>query len=410
MHATARQLILGTLDPSSSLHRLAGHVDVLATIWAFVQAQWASDLLTSTLAANSTCVAYSHLDTTKFPEPNERYVNMMPFDMEDIDNTLPPELHVYKPMIEQCLRSLAESERRKKLARRQAALESAKAARDSVEQQSHLAAAAASPSQLIGYLTVHESVVKAGSSQRRPGLHTEGFRLAPHDAGKLEREPFWHGWGFGDVLRPGVVEGGIFMASNVDNSTHVYNALVPPALVGAGGDVEHLRPTLERTMGEPPRPRVRRFSYNTNAHAPMGSAHQDLKGARVKGPISLQANELWWITDRTCVRASKACPRGIPRRHRHGQPSSHTTPTLRALPSSLSCRLIASSLSAALTSSYHDPPCLYTVHCRCALLQAPPIDGAPRGRQPPVLPARRWAHRYLVRRGPMLRHASRTVR
>merc|ERR1712137_742416 len=117
---------------------------------------------------------------------------------------------------------------------------------------------------------VQESVVPAGTSQRRPGLHTEGFTRLTCESGTC------------------------------------LNTLAPPELVGCGGDIEHLRACIQEHLPEPPRPRVRKppdSSARTldQKGAPVGNAHMAPShgGARVKGPISLQANELFWMTDRT---------------------------------------------------------------------------------------------------------------
>ena len=56
-----------------------------------------------------------------------------------------------------------------------------------------------------------ESIVGEGESQRRPGLHTEGFAYLPHQSAKLHEcveEPYWHAWGFGHCMRPGLFSGG----------------------------------------------------------------------------------------------------------------------------------------------------------------------------------------------------------
>merc|ERR1712137_1390214 len=91
-----------------------------------------------------------------------------------------------------------------------------------------------------------------------PGLHTEGFTRLTCESGTCLNTPYWHSWGFGNALRKGEFEGGIFMASTVDDSCLVYNTLAPPELVGCGGDIEHLRACIQEHLPEPPRPRVRK--------------------------------------------------------------------------------------------------------------------------------------------------------
>merc|ERR1712129_296441 len=54
----------------------------------------------------------------------------------------------------------------------------------------------------------------------------------------------YHGWGIGYVMGHSRV-GGIYMASNVDNSCQLYNALIEdPRMIGHLGNCEHLRPFL----------------------------------------------------------------------------------------------------------------------------------------------------------------------
>ena len=52
-------------------------------------------------------------------------------------------------------------------------------------------------------------------------------------------------WGRGVLLGNGAVEGGIFLASSVGNTTRIWDCVLPPELIGAGGDVEHLRAGLK---------------------------------------------------------------------------------------------------------------------------------------------------------------------
>ena len=75
--------------------------------------------------------------------------------------------------------------------------------------------------------------------------------------------PYYHGWGIGMRMGERRFGGGIFMASNVSDSTAVYGASVvrpqdtddPEAaagMIGALGDCEHLRPAVahtRRTLG-----------------------------------------------------------------------------------------------------------------------------------------------------------------
>ena len=248
LHPTLRLLLLGTRDESSSLFHLAGHTDVLSIIWRLVEQAWAKEMLEESLRGRG-CIAFAHVDTVEFPEPAGRNVNMMPFLLFDKDS-LPDDLAGYWPLIEKCTDALVSSKTHGGSTRHRS--------RGSTRRERWInGAPEREMRQRVGYLTVHESVVPKGTSQRRPGLHTEGFTRLPCESGECISTPYWHGWGFGSCIRAGEFDGGIFMASDVDDSCHVYNALVPPQLVGRGGDVEHLRATLREHLPAPPRPRHR---------------------------------------------------------------------------------------------------------------------------------------------------------
>ena len=125
----------------------------------------------------------------------------------------------------------------------------------------------------VYYLTIHESLVEAGTSQRRPGLHVDSPGRVKI---KHQEEPGqelsqgrgsghkWEGhhWGEGNAhyaqeIRNNtpeedeeaevehenyfVVYGGIFLACSVSNSSRAWNCEVDPEAVGRLGDIEHLR-------------------------------------------------------------------------------------------------------------------------------------------------------------------------
>lgn len=76
----------------------------------------------------------------QFPEPKDININMMPIVMGR-KNTIPEEYHGYLPIIEAC----------------------------NFEKDS------------IVYLTIHESKVEKGKSQRRGGIHTESFKMMDNE-------------------------------------------------------------------------------------------------------------------------------------------------------------------------------------------------------------------------------------
>jgi len=143
-----------------------------------------------------------------FPDPADRNVNMLPFVFGD-KSSLPLELQCYHDLIEACPYKYAGDETGK-----------------------------------VGYLTVHEGFVKAGQAQRREGLHIE----APgglEDGTAAFSPAVEHSWGQGVFFEPDRYEGGIYMASNIANTSQVWDALVDKnvsGIVDKHGGCEHLRP------------------------------------------------------------------------------------------------------------------------------------------------------------------------
>eukprot|EP00316_Scyphosphaera_apsteinii_P015956 CAMPEP_0119329396 /NCGR_PEP_ID=MMETSP1333-20130426/75717_1 /TAXON_ID=418940 /ORGANISM="Scyphosphaera apsteinii, Strain RCC1455" /LENGTH=379 /DNA_ID=CAMNT_0007338501 /DNA_START=35 /DNA_END=1171 /DNA_ORIENTATION=+ len=254
INPVARELLAGSADPSSTLYVLSGHRDELQLIYEALRAVWDAELARATTDATQQnkplkrC-AFDHVDNVMFPPATDIHINMMPFVMGE-QASLPQSYHGYWPMIEECVRNCR-------------------------GERGH-----------VGYLTIHEGSTRRGESQRRPGLHTEGFMgplVEPRTPGTAQcrRAAFWHPWGMGNAFKcsrapddprtassmsPGVYEGGVFMASSVGGTCRVWDAsLRYSELVGALGAIEHLRHPLSRA-------------------APS---------------CLMQASELFWLTDST---------------------------------------------------------------------------------------------------------------
>lgn len=131
---------------------------------------------------------------------------MMPF-INDNPHTLPREFRDYWPLIRQCPLSPARKGK-------------------------------------IAFLTVNESFVRQGETQRRPGLH-------------VDRHPL-HAWG-GETGG-----GGIFLANSLDHTCRLWCTRVPLEQVGDMGDCQHLRESLCRDQ------------------IPS---------------LTMRARQLWWMTD-----------------------------------------------------------------------------------------------------------------
>ena len=120
----------------------------------------------------------------------------------------------------------------------------------------------------VYYLTIQESWVNEGHSQRRPGLHVDspgGIKIKgkyPQDSyfkGKGKSQLYLgHHWGNGcahhvkqqkeedDPFHHTLytMQGGIYMASFVPGSCRVWNCSVKEEAVGYLGDIEHFRSLL----------------------------------------------------------------------------------------------------------------------------------------------------------------------
>ena len=120
------------------------------------------------------------------------------------------------------------------------------------------------------YLTIQETQVKPGKTQRRPGLHVDRpgevkiknteMMMMEDRKGKGKAHKYQgHRWGAGSchmfnknmknmedyydnyMEKLYVTFGGIYMASSVDDSCRVWNCSVGEEGVGRLGDIEHLR-------------------------------------------------------------------------------------------------------------------------------------------------------------------------
>jgi hypothetical protein len=170
-------------------------------------------------------IAFCPCGRVSFPAPNDINVNMMPFVM-GLKSSLPAHLQPYYDLaIAKC--PVSDEEIGK-----------------------------------VCYLTVSEGNVQSSKTQRRGGLHTEAPGSFSSGAKFI---PAWeHSWGMGMAYSSDELKGGLYMASNMDDTCEIFDALVNNSVgeVNYHGGMEHLRPFI----GE---------------------------------GTTLLANELVWLTDRT---------------------------------------------------------------------------------------------------------------
>ncbi|OQS05116.1 hypothetical protein THRCLA_02701 [Thraustotheca clavata] len=167
-------------------------------------------------------------------QPRPFQVNMMPIVIGDV-YSLPPDCARYAPLLRDCFIRCNQNGK-------------------------------------IGYLTIHEGIVVADTSQRRPGMHVEapnGMKLKEKFKRNGNADFSWREirWGLGWRVNE-QLHGGIYMASTVADSCGIWNCVVKDNsdVVGDLGDVDVLHGALDE------------------------NEHQYYK---------LKANELIWMTDHT---------------------------------------------------------------------------------------------------------------
>jgi hypothetical protein len=97
----------------------------------------------------------------------------------------------------------------------------------------------------VVYLTVQESYVTAEEAQRRAGLHVEApGTIRSGGSFVAAAEPMR--WGSGVTSSTDELHGGIFIASNLENTCAVWDALIDSSfgVVDSLGGIENLRPFI----------------------------------------------------------------------------------------------------------------------------------------------------------------------
>ena len=282
MNIVLRTILCGVYDPDSILFVLSGTPHIIQAIWKIVKELFLSHIKLpvnydeystynppegverfseNVVALNdnkffkkiSKVWEYNEFETElniSFPPPRDIKINMMPYVFGG-DNfksyKLPSYLKPYFKIIKHCYSSHHDISK-------------------------------------VFYLTIHESQVEAGKSQRRPGVHIDNSGplkienddfeenyIAGEGVGSINY--YWaspYNWGGGMFLADEAVSGGIFIASNVPNSCRLWDCKIEKGLVngseiiGDNGNCEHIKDFLPADKEK-----------------------------------VLEENKLYWITDRT---------------------------------------------------------------------------------------------------------------
>ena len=257
MNPVLKVLFAGIYDPENQWSKLRGCPHIVRAIWNEVKIYWASLIQFPNDQEESDvdhdCIFGSYEEYSKmsktfftpiyeldymdviqpgFPEPSGININMMPFIVGKTFESckLPDYVEPYWKMIKCCLQP-----------------EIWKSSWHAWPRKSH-------PSDLgkVYFLTIQESFVEPGTSQRRPGLHVDSpGKVVIKNASatdNVEKGKGWaqafegHHWGMGCAHIVGrnewfedqclVVRDGIYMASSVEDSCKVWNCQVAPEAVG----------------------------------------------------------------------------------------------------------------------------------------------------------------------------------
>lgn len=228
---TKIDLLRGTIDDDNPLSILRANPLIWSKVFDNVQSWYNAHILRTENAYKVMDYSYLRCMPLQFPAPTNININMMPIKYCEIPGFIPREYH---RMYYECMRF--------------------------------------SDYNTTAYLTIHESLVQPGESQRRSGLHVErpgsiaqGGNILEKDMSNPEYVKRYQdlAWGLGH-WEGGIPKDGIFMMSSVSNSCQIWPLQIsnPHEVTDKHGGIEHMRPY----MGE---------------------------------PYKLQENELVWFTDTT---------------------------------------------------------------------------------------------------------------
>ena len=249
----SKVLLDGLYDQECALSRLRGCQHIMRMIWDNITEYWKEMVEMPIKPTADTDNPYEDLEESlssclyltpisfhdpdeydnmeySFPKPSDININMMPFIVGETfeSSKLPEFVRPYWPMIKACLDP------------------------EMSRAWHHMWPKDLIPSEVgkVNYLTIQESWVEPGTSQRRPGLHVDrpGEVKIKQDnsqtciEGEGSSQPYrFHRWGAGCAhYIPSqdmeddrfVLRGGIYLASSLPSSSRAWNCSVEPEAVG----------------------------------------------------------------------------------------------------------------------------------------------------------------------------------
>ena len=235
-------VLQGTVDDACSLSMLRANNLVLNKISDIIDDEYDKHIDTVSVASKTGVATFLFNEEDpfhtewkfKFPEFSNINVNMMPFKIFKAKETLPEYLHGYLKIIESC-----------PIYQFDCSLPDGKYTPDK-----------------ICYLTIHESIVKKGETQRRPGVHIErpGSISALNGGRFLAKQPWGDNeyssiyWGMGSWVPRncgGYPVDGIYMATNTANSCKIYDVLInkPEEITDKYGGLDYVLSSKIKNKG-----------------------------------------------------------------------------------------------------------------------------------------------------------------
>jgi len=214
-----KQILYGTIDKESTLNVLCGHKDVLFQIFDWIRSSWENHI---EYVSNIIDLSIRFNMPKEFPKIKGIKINMMPFYI-DYKDSLPEEYQEYWDIITICNQMSSDYYERNNTVFKG-------------RRNNHVI-------KKIAYLTIEEGFILTGKTQRRPGLHIDSTRSKSISSTKTNNIRHW---GRGRVHNNYSCDGGIYLASTVDDTCNIYpTTLINPNEVSMdNGDIENLRGML----------------------------------------------------------------------------------------------------------------------------------------------------------------------